>query len=413
VDEEHESSYKQFDPAPRYNARDVAVMRAQLNDAICVLGSATPSLESLANAQNEKYTLLSMPERVETKTGKAVLPEIRIVDLRTERNPDEPNNCISKPLREAIRLRLVENQQVILLQNRRGYAPSIRCHDCNWAPECLDCSVSMIYHKAKRHLRCHYCGRTAGLPRSCPECGAAVSQLGIGTQRVEEELKTTFPDAMVARMDLDTTSAKNSHHTILENFANGKSDILLGTQMVAKGLDFERVTLVGVIDADTGLTLPDIRAEERSFHLLTQVAGRAGRADLPGEVFFQTRNPGHRIIQFALRHDYKRFARELLDERQALGYPPAGKLVAVLFSGPVEHQVLAFAHTWAKNANGLAPDIQLLGPSASFIARVRKQYRAQLMIKVGKIHRTTNGTKKGQAYRIASLQPPTAAAFRP
>ena len=383
VDEEHESSYKQFDPAPRYHARDVAVMRAQLNDAICVLGSATPSLESLANAQSEKYTLLSLPKRIETKTGTAVLPDIRIVDLRTERDPDEPNSSISKPLREAIQKRLAKNQQVILLQNRRGYAPSIRCHACNWAPECSDCSVSMTYHKAKRHLRCHYCGRTARFPRSCPECGAALSQVGIGTQRVEEELRATFPDAVVARMDLDTTSGKNSHHKILDDFASGKSDILLGTQMVAKGLDFERVTLVGVIDADTGLSLPDIRAEERTFHLLTQVAGRAGRADLPGEVFFQTRNPGHRIIQFALRHDYHRFARELMEERRALGYPPAGKLVAVLFSGPVEHKVLAFANSWAQSARGLAPDIQILGPSASFIAKVRKQYRAQLMIKVG------------------------------
>jgi len=384
VDEEHESSYKQFDPAPRYHARDVAVMRAQLSHAICVLGSATPSLESLANAQNQKYTLLSMPERVETNTGKAVLPDVRIVDLRTERNPDEPNSAISKPLREAIRLRLAKNQQVILLQNRRGYAPSIRCHACNWAPECPDCSVSMTYHKVKRHLRCHYCGRTAGLPRSCPDCGAAVSQLGIGTQRVEEELEATFPDAVVARMDLDTTSAKDSHHKILEDFANGKSDILLGTQMVAKGLDFKRVTLVGVIDADTGLSLPDIRAEERSFHLLTQVAGRAGRADLPGEVFFQTRNPGHRIIQFALRHDYERFARELLDERRALGYPPEGKLVAVLFSGPVEHQVMAFARRWSQIATELDPEIHLLGPSASYIGKVRKQYRVQVMIKIGR-----------------------------
>ncbi|MCZ6758025.1 MAG: primosomal protein N', partial [Bacteroidetes bacterium] len=384
VDEEHESSYKQFDPAPRYHARDVAVMRAQLSHAICVLGSATPSLESLANAQNQKYTLLSMPERVETNTGKAVLPDVRIVDLRTERNPDEPNSSISKPLREAIRLRLAKNQQVILLQNRRGYAPSIRCHACKWTPECPDCSVSMTYHKAKRHLRCHYCGRTAGLPRSCPDCGAAVSQLGIGTQRVEEELEATFPDAVVARMDLDTTSAKDSHHKILEDFANGKSNILLGTQMVAKGLDFERVTLVGVIDADTGLSLPDIRAEERSFHLLTQVAGRAGRADLPGEVFFQTRNPGHRIIQFALRHDYERFARELLDERRALGYPPEGKLVAVLFSGPVEHQVMAIARRWSQIATELDPEIHLLGPSASYIGKVRKQYRVQVMIKIGR-----------------------------
>lgn len=383
VDEEHEPSYKQFDPAPRYHARDVAIMRARENGAVCVLGSATPSLESLFNARNGKSILLSLPERVETKAGRATLPKVHIVDLRNEWQKGESARILSRTLREAIEDRLKRGQQTILLQNRRGYSPVIRCERCSWIPECTDCSVSMTYHKAKRHLRCHYCGKTTRLPASCVACGdASLSQVGIGTQRVEEELKSFFPNARVARMDLDTTSTKNAHHDILEKFSQGQSDILLGTQMVAKGLDFERVTLVGVIDADTGLTLPDIRAEERAFHLLTQVAGRAGRADLAGEVIFQTRNPGHRIVQYAVRHDYNRFAEEILAERAALGYPPFGRLVAILFSGPDEREVLKLGNRWLEMAGTRAPHLQMLGPSASFIGRVRRQYRAQIMIKI-------------------------------
>lgn len=383
VDEEHESSYKQFDPAPRYHARDVAVIRAQLNRAICVLGSATPSLESLSNARSGKYQLLSLPERVETDVRKAILPKIRIVDMRSEPRRDSGQHTLSATLRDAINERLQKNQQVILLQNRRGYAPVIRCDACSWDPECPDCSVSMTYHKARRHLRCHYCGRTARLPHSCPKCGHPITQLGVGTQRVEEELKDVFPDARIARMDLDTTAGKNSHDKILHLFGSGKKDILLGTQMVAKGLDFERVTLVGVIDADAGMSLPDIRAEERAFHLLTQVAGRAGRADYPGEVVFQTRNPGHRVIQFALRHDYDGFTKEILDERRVLGYPPAGRLIGILFSGPQEGQLMRLATQWCKAALSQTPDIALLGPSASFIGKVRNRYRVQVMIKTG------------------------------
>lgn len=413
VDEEHEQSYKQFDPAPRYHARDVAVIRSMHASAVCVLGSATPSLESLANARNSKYTLLSMPERVVVDGRRATLPDVRVVDMRSVEKVDGERPVISSALETAIQVRLTNGEQVILLQNRRGYAPTVRCSSCNWAPDCPDCSVSMTYHKSRRHLRCHYCGRTNKLPAGCPSCGNDdLMQLGVGTQRVEEELLRLFPDVRVARMDLDTTTEKNAHHRILERFGSGKADVLLGTQMVSKGLDFGNVSLVGIISADTGLQLPDIRSEERTFQLLTQVAGRAGRAELPGEVILQTYNPGHRVIQFAMKHDFLRFADTVLPERSALQYPPYGKILAVLFSGPSESMVNRLATQWCAAARNLDNHLEILGPSPSFIGRVRKNYRAQVLIKVDpvrshlavrKLIRQTNKTlgSPPKNYRIA------------
>ena len=383
VDEEHEQSYKQYDPAPRYHARDVAIIRAMHASAVCVLGSATPSLESLVNARAGKYELLSMPERIVVDGTRATLPKVRVVDMRSEEKVDGERPILSDALAIAIETRLASGEQIILLQNRRGYAPTIRCSSCNWAPDCPDCSVSMTYHKSRRHLRCHYCGQTRKLPPDCPSCGKNdLMQLGIGTQRVEEELIRLFPDVRVARMDLDTTTEKNAHHRILEKFGQGKADILLGTQMVSKGLDFGNVSLVGIISADTGLQLPDIRAEERTFQLLTQVAGRAGRAELPGEVILQTYNPGHRVIQFAMQHDYIRFADTILPERFALAYPPYGKIFALLFSGPSESMVNRLAMQWCSAARRLDNSLDILGPSPSFIGRVRKNHRAQVLIKV-------------------------------
>ena len=383
VDEEHEHSYKQFDPSPRYHARDVAVLRAHMNDAVCVLGSATPSLESLMNAEWGKYTLLEMPERVPDSSGTAAeLPEIRVVDLGLEHRKHQLEGALSNALREAIRTRLERGEQTILLQNRRGYAPVIECEDCGWSPRCRDCDVTLTFHKSKRHLRCHYCGQTARLPRSCPNCGSDdLGQLGTGTQRVEEELADVFPEAVVLRMDRDTTSRKNAHHEILHRFGNGKADILLGTQMVAKGLDFSRVTLVGVVNADTGLLLPDFRAEERTFQLLTQVAGRAGRADLRGEVILQTRNPDDPAIQFAQKADYDGFARSALADRQALRYPPFGHVAAVEFRGAKEQRAERLAETWTAALRTHAGDIDVLGPEPAFISRVKRQYRFRTILK--------------------------------
>ena len=384
VDEEHEHSYKQFDPAPRYHARDVAVMRAHMNDAVCVLGSATPSLESRMNAAWDKYTLLEMPERVPDSSGTAAkLPEVEIVDLTLERRKHQLEGALSKPLRDAIRERLDRDEQTILLQNRRGYAPVIECEDCGWSPYCSDCDVTFTYHKSKRHLRCHYCGKTARLPRTCPKCGSAeLSQLGTGTQRVEEELTEVFPDAAVLRMDRDTTSRKNAHHEILHRFGNGAADILLGTQMVAKGLDFSRVTLVGVVNADTGLLLPDFRADERTFQLLTQVAGRAGRADLRGEVILQTRNPDHAAIQYACEHDYDGFARTALAERRQFHYPPFGHVASVEFRGPKEDRTRRLAEQWTNQLRQHAgASAEVLGPEPAFISRVKRQYRYRAILK--------------------------------
>lgn len=383
VDEEHEPSYKQFEPAPRYHARDVAVFRARKNNAVCVLGSATPSLESLSNARSGKYGMLSMPDRIPRTSGESVLPTVRIVDLRSAENYIEPGTALSPALISAIKERLERKEQVILLQNRRGYAPYVACSTCGWSLECEDCSVSMTFHKTRSHLRCHYCGRTSKLPRACPKCGnTTLLQSGVGTQRVEEELIDRLPGARILRMDFDTTSKKDAHHKILDLFGRGEADILLGTQMVAKGLDFGRVTLVGVVNADTGLYFPDIRAEERSFQLLTQVAGRAGRADLVGEVILQTRQPGHRVIQYALQHDYNRFAAAALPEREMLGYPPAGRMIACLFTGPDEQRVLSISRRWARTLSEIAPMFDVLGPSPSFVGKIRRQFRTQVVIKI-------------------------------
>ncbi len=384
VDEEHESSYKQQDPAPRYHARDVAVMRAHMNGAVCVLGSATPSLESYLNAQLGKYTLLSMPERVPLPEGEAVtLPKVRITDLRVERNQQRLHGVFSSTLIEAIGARLDREEQVILLQNRRGYAPLLQCEDCGWMPECPDCSVSMTAHKSRRHLRCHYCGRTARVPSTCPGCGheESLDMLGSGTQRVEEELQEHLPAVRIIRMDLDTTTGKNAHELLLGRFGDRKADILLGTQMVAKGLDFGNVTLVGVINADVGAMLPDFRSEERTFQLLSQVSGRAGRASLPGEVIIQTRNPDRPIIRYARDHDYGTFASVALAERRELGYPPFGRMAAAEFKGPHEGKVADLARDWTSVLRENVSDSEVLGPEPAFISRVKKLYRYHTIIK--------------------------------
>ena len=386
VDEEHEASYKQFDPAPRYHARDAAVMRAHMNDAVCVLGSATPSLESTMNARWGKYERLALPERVPDSSGEAAtLPAVRVLDLTLQRKKHQLDGALADPLREAIRERVARGEQTILLQNRRGYAPVLECEDCGWAPECGDCSVTLTLHRngGSGQLRCHYCGHSRQLsgPRRCPQCGSGdISQIGVGTQRVEAELDEVVPDATVLRMDRDTTSRKHGHHSILRQFRDG-ADVLLGTQMIAKGLDFSRVTLVGVVDADVGLLFPDFRAEEQTFQLLTQVAGRAGRADLQGTVVLQTRNPDHPAIRHATTHDYEGFAEEALAERRQFGYPPFGHVATVEFRGPKEQRVARLAENWTNRLRTHAGPVEVLGPEPAFIQRVKKQYRYRTLLK--------------------------------
>ena len=384
VDEEHESSYKQFDPAPRYHARDVAVMRAHRNDAVCLLGSATPSLESTMNARWGKYERLALPDRVPDASGEAAaLPEVTVLDLTLQRKKHQLDGALADPLREALRARVARGEQTILLQNRRGYAPVLECEDCGWAPECGACSVTLTLHRGGGggRLQCHYCGHTARVPRECPQCGGRdLSQIGTGTQRVEQELESVVPDATVLRMDRDTTSQKHGHHKILQQFRQG-ADVLLGTQMIAKGLDFGRVTLVGVVDADVGLLFPDFRAEEHTFQLLTQVAGRAGRADLQGEVILQTRNPDHPALRHATTHDYDGFIEEELPTRRQFGYPPFGHVATVTFRGPDEERVEQLALNWTNRLRGHAEDVEVMGPEPAFIQRVKKQHRYRTLLK--------------------------------
>ncbi len=409
IDEEHEDSYKQIEPAPRYHARDTAVMRAYLEGATCVLGSATPSLESYTNAQHGKYTVLSMPDRVPLPNGdNAVLPEVEIVDLALERRKHQLEGSLSERLRSSIADRLARSEQVILLQNRRGFAPVLECEECGFAPSCPDCSVTFTYHKAINRLRCHYCGRTQRVPVRCPSCGStALAQLGAGTQRVEEEIATVFPEARVLRMDLDTTGRKHSHHRILSAFGEGAADILLGTQMVAKGLDFGRVTLVGVVNADTELLLPDFRAEERTFQLLTQVAGRAGRAERPGQVILQTRNSKNPALTFALLHDYRGFAEHALGERRALGYPPYGQLAVVTFSAEGEDVVRAIGTEWTTLFRDQGDGMRVLGPHPAFIRRVRRRYRYQTVIRVEHRQRDVRLQQRLRAATAAYGTPPS------
>ena len=384
VDEEHESSYKQFEPDPRYHARDVAIVRAKMNGAVCILGSATPALESFMNARGGKYELLEMQDRIPHKDGSAVsLPDVRVVDLALERKKHRLEGNISIELRDAIIERLDRQEQVILLQNRRGYSPVVECKDCGWSPECDDCAVTLTYHKPKRQLRCHYCGRAWRIPRICPQCESdALDLLGAGTQRIEEELHELFPEARIRRMDQDTTTRKSAHHDILQDFGDGRIDILLGTQMIAKGLDFPNVTLVGVINADGGLLLPDFRSEERTFQLLMQVAGRSGRAERAGEVILQTRNPEHPVIRYTRAHDYLSFAEAALAERANCGYPPFVRLVAVEFRGEDAEAVERAARRWTQILQSKTQQMEILGPEAAFVSRLKKQYRFHTIVKV-------------------------------
>lgn len=399
VDEEHEATYKQSD-APRYHAREVAIVRAGLAGAVCVLGSATPSLESWRNAMSGKYRLLELPERVEGRP----LPPVRIVDLRGA-GPDARapgagpapdagskghpaiDRILSPPLVAAIRERLERREQTILLLNRRGYATFVQCRDCGRVWHCRQCNVSLTYHRGRRRMVCHYCFHEEPPPVTCDDCGSGdLSFRGVGTEQVERAVIDTFPYARVARMDVDTTSGKWAHHEILGRVERGEVDILLGTQMIAKGLDFPRVTLVGVVNADVGINLPDFRASERTFQLLTQVAGRAGRGELGGEVIIQTALPGHYAIRAAVAHDYRAFAERELAEREAPRYPPFCRLANVILSGTDEDAVVraadeAAAVARAFIAEGMAPGVEIMGPAPCPVDRIRGRWRWHFLLR--------------------------------
>lgn len=395
IDEEHESSYKQ-EESPKYHAREVAVRRAKQHGAAVVLGSATPSLESFAAASRSSAkpgssALLPMPERV----GGRPMPPVEVVDMREELRAGN-RSMFSRKLHEALQERLERGEQSVLLLNRRGYSTFVMCRSCGHTAACPHCDISLTFHQKSRVLRCHYCGHAEGAPAECPECSSEhIRYFGTGTQRVEEELAKLFPGIRVIRMDVDTTSEKHAHEKLLKKFGDRQADVLLGTQMVAKGLDFPYVTLVGVIAADTSLHLPDFRAAEKTFQLLTQVAGRAGRHELEGEVVIQTYTPEHYAITTAQKHDYASFVSEELRHRSIMGYPPYCRLVLVTMS----HEQLPLLATVSEKfaselkelaehegvlvplGSGLPRALEVLGPVASPIARMKDRYRFQCVIK--------------------------------
>jgi primosomal protein N' (replication factor Y) len=392
VDEEHDGSYKQSE-APRYQARDLAVVRARLAGAVCVLGSATPSLESWYNVERGKFERLSLPVRI---AGRA-MPPVELVDLRAERKRrgDTPERgtkqrgagVLSERLVRAVDARLERNEQVILLLNRRGYSAFVQCRECGEVEQCPNCSVSLTFHRASGRLLCHHCRHEEPTPSRCPRCGADdLSYRGLGTEQVERVVVEAFPAARVARMDVDTTSGKWSHHEILGRVERGEVDILLGTQMIAKGLDFPRVTLVGVVNADVGIHLPDFRASERSFQLLSQVAGRTGRGELAGEVLIQTSLPDHYALQAARTHDYRGFARRELEERMHPRYPPHVRLANVIVSSPdadaAADQATAAAH-WVRRGLSRrgAPTVELVGPAPAPIERLHGRWRWHFLLR--------------------------------
>ena len=382
VDEEHEHSYKQ-EEAPRYHARDLAVIRGRLERAVVVLGSATPALESYHNALHGKYALLELPLRADDKT----MPLVRVIDMRQEARKDQGTPILSQKLREEITNRLERKEQVMLFLNRRGYASSLQCPLCGFVAQCPNCSVALTYHRGDQRLLCHICGYAAAAPSQCPEpkCrNPAIRYAGIGTERVEETLNKLFPRARIRRMDSDTLKRKEDYRRILGDFRTGRIDILLGTQMIAKGLHFPNVTLVGIIYADLSLHQPDFRAGERTFQLLTQVAGRAGRGDVEGEVVVQAFSPFHPAVQYARRHDFLGFYEQEVEFREQLKYPPFSRVALLTVKGRNEEKVRFSADHLRKELEGrlaAMPGLVIAGPAPAPLMRAETFYRHQIMLR--------------------------------
>ncbi|MDW8564771.1 primosomal protein N' [Staphylococcus shinii] len=377
IDEEHESSYKQED-YPRYHARDIAQWRSQYHKCPLILGSATPSLETYARAEKGVYELLSLPNRV----NQQALPEIEIVDMRTELSSGN-RSMFSEQLRKSIQQRLDRNEQIVLFLNRRGYASFMLCRDCGHVPQCPNCDISLTYHKSTDQLKCHYCGHQEVPPNKCPNCESEhIRQVGTGTQRVEELLQEAFQEARIIRMDVDTTTRKGAHEKLLDDFGAGKGDILLGTQMIAKGLDFPNITLVGVLNADTMLNLPDFRASERTYQLLTQVSGRAGRHEKEGQVIIQTYNPEHYAIKDVQANDYTAFFNKEMNYRKMGKYPPYFFLINFTVAHKEMKKVMeASKHIHKILLQHLTDKALVLGPSPAALSRINNEYRFQILVK--------------------------------
>jgi len=378
VDEEHDTSYKQFDPAPRYNARDGAIFLAGLHKAKALLGSATPAVESYFNSQKQKYGLVELMHRY----GGLQLPETIIVDLRAEHRHKKMKSHFSSVLLEHMKTALENKEQIILFQNRRGFSLRLECGSCSWMPQCKHCDVTLIYHKFTNQLKCHYCGYATYVPSKCPECGSNTLMMkGFGTEKIEDEIPLFFPEAKVSRMDLDTTRSKQAYYHIIKDFEERRIDILVGTQMVTKGLDFDNVSTVGILNADNMINYPDFRSYERSYQLISQVSGRAGRKKKRGKVFIQTFNPKHFVIKNVIEFNYPFYISTLLSERKRFNYPPYTRLIQ-----------LTLKHKDRKKLNEAALEMKeilrpifnkhLLGPEYPVVSRIRQLYLKDFLIKL-------------------------------
>lgn len=380
VDEEHDPSFKQYDPAPRYNARDTAIYLAGLHGAKVLLGTATPSVETYFNAKNEKYGLVEMPERF----GGLELPEMRHIDLRIETKTKQMQSLFSPVLLEALKTALERGEQAILFQNRRGYSPILECQTCGWTAQCRHCDVSLTYHKHTNRLRCHYCGYQEQTPAVCPACGSGkVTMLGFGTEKIEDELQLFLPKARLGRLDLDTASTKNNLTAILNDFEEKRIDILIGTQMVTKGLDFDNVGIVGVLGADQLVRFPDFRAGERAYQLLTQVAGRAGRKHKQGLVLVQAWDPAHPVLKEVQANDFQTFIARELKERHEFEYPPFKRLIHIRLQHKNDKIVYLAADLFAKTLRQ-AMGKRVLGPVQPHVARVRGYHVQEILLKLEK-----------------------------
>jgi primosomal protein N' (replication factor Y) len=380
VDEEHENTFKQYDPSPRYQARDAAIVLARMQGAKTLLGSATPSVESYRNTQEEKYAIVNLHKRF----GEIQLPEILVADVKEATKKKKMKSHFSPELLKMMEECLEEEKQIILFQNRRGYSPILLCETCGNAPQCVNCDVSLTYHKYKRELNCHYCGYHIAIPSSCPSCGDTNLHVkGFGTEKIEEELALFLPEAKVARMDLDTTRAKKAYHQLITAFQEKEIDILVGTQMVTKGLDFEDVGLVGILNADNMLHFPDFRAYERSFQLMSQVSGRAGRKGSRGKVLIQTYNPEHQVIRQVIDNDFATMYKNELIDRRNFHYPPFYRLIEITLRHREREKLYHSAQVLAKMLRGKFGE-RILGPEEPGVARIRNYYHQNIMLKLEK-----------------------------
>lgn len=376
IDEEHETAYKQFEKTPLYHGRDLALVLANFHKAKALLGSATPSVESYFLAQSGHYGLVKLHKRF----GDAALPEIRLTDLRAARREKSMKGFFSSELLAAVSTALTKKEQVILFQNRRGYSPYMQCNDCSWVPKCVNCSVSLTYHQREISLKCHYCGHYQHVPDSCGACGSEnVHVVGYGTERIEDELKIHFPDARISRMDKDTTSGKNDFERIIEDFENHENDILVGTQMITKGLDFAKVNLVGVFDIDRMLNFPDFRAEERVFQLLMQVSGRAGRKSGNGLVLIQTTNPEQKVFEFLVQNSYEAFYEREIGHRNQHFYPPFSRIIKISVKAEDFNLCDRIAHDIVR---ALKKNFTVLGPETGLVERIRNKFIQNILIKL-------------------------------